>query len=241
MAHVREVQRKAGTGYEVRWRDGDRFVQKTFPVKRDAERWALKVENTRAEGQSTDLLVRNSKTVRDVVEASLAASRPELKERTYIGYRRIYDNRVLPRFGSRKVGTVTRADVQAWLVDMTAEGLAPATVQHHYVALQKAMRFAQHDRLIGHNPCDGVKLPKNHRADGFAPVFLTGREVETLAAHLDDAWPYGLLVRFAAWSGLRAAELTGLRMRDVDLERREVHVRCTLHSTHRGRVGGRHA
>ncbi|MCU1571721.1 MAG: site-specific integrase, partial [Naasia sp.] len=63
----------------------------------------------------------------------------------HIGYRRISDHRVLPRFGGRKVGTLTRADVRSWLAEMTAEGLAPATVQHHYVALRKAMKFAQHE------------------------------------------------------------------------------------------------
>lgn len=127
MAHVREVQCTSGKAYGVRWRDGASFKQHSFAVKREAERFALKVENTRAEGESIDLLVKNSRTVRDVVEASLAASRPELKERTYIGYRHIYGHRVLPRFGGRKVGTLTRADVQSWLVELAAEGLAPAT------------------------------------------------------------------------------------------------------------------
>ena len=231
MAHVREITRADGrTAFEARWRDGGKFRQRTFTVKRDAERFALKVENGIAAGESTDLLTRNGKTVRDVVEGSMEASRPELKPRTYRSYRAIYDNRILPRFGARRVSSVTRAEVQAFVAELHGAGLAPATVHHHYVALRKAMRFAQEDRLIVHNPCDGVRLPKSHEADQFEPVFLTAAEVGRLSAALDDREPYGLLIRFAAWTGLRAGEIAGLRVRDLNLRttQPQVEVRQTM-------------
>jgi integrase len=228
MANVREVERKGGRAYEVRWRAGDKFKQRTFTVRREADRFALKVETELAEGNTTDLLVKNGKTVRQVIEASLAASKHELKPRTYNGYVAIYDNRILPKFGARKVGTLTRSDVQAWVGELHAAKLSPATVHHHYVALKKALRHALDDRLISYNPCDGVRLPKAHNADGFKPVFLTAAQVENLADLLDFQRPYGLLVRFAAYTGLRAGELTGLRIRDLNLKAGHVEVRQTL-------------
>jgi integrase len=228
MANVREVERKGGRAYEVRWRAGDKFKQRTFTVKREADRFALKVETELAEGNTTDLLVKNGKTVRQVIEASLAASKHELKPRTYNGYVAIYDNRILPKFGARKVGTLTRSDVQAWVGELHAAKLSPATVHHHYVALKKALRHALDDRLISYNPCDGVRLPKAHNADGFKSVFLTAAQVESLADLLDFQRPYGLLVRFAAYTGLRAGELTGLRIRDLNLKAGHVEVRQTL-------------
>lgn len=100
------------------------------------------------------------------------------------GYRQIHDNRVLPRFGKRRVDAVTRADVQTWVTALHGEGISPATVHHHYVALKKAFRFAQQDRLIAFNPCDGVKLPKAATVGDFAPTFLTAAEVERVAARL---------------------------------------------------------
>ncbi|WP_314101501.1 hypothetical protein [uncultured Frigoribacterium sp.] len=222
------MERKGGRAYEVRWRAGDKFKQRTFTVKREADRFALKVETELAEGNTTDLLVKSGKTVRQVIEASLAASKPELKPRTYNGYVAIYDNRVLPKFGARKVGTLTRSDVQAWVGELHAAKLSPATVHHHYVALKKALRHALDDRLISYNPCDGVRLPKAHNADGFKPVFLTAAQVEDLADLLDFQHLYGLLVRFAAYTGLRAGELTGLRIRNLNLKAGHVEVRQTL-------------
>lgn len=100
------------------------------------------------------------------------------------------------------------------------------------------MKFAQHDRLIVHNPCDGVKLPKNRDAEAFAPVFLTAPQVEALDAELEAAHPYGLLVRFAAYTGLRAAELTGLRIRDLNLKAGHVEVRRTLQRMSGERMAG---
>jgi len=110
----------------------------------------------------------------------------------------------LPKFGARKVGALTRSDVQAWIGELHAAKLSPATVHHHHVALKKALRHALDDRLISYNPCDGVRLPKAHNADGFKPVVLTAAQVENLADLLDFQRPYGLLVRFAAYTGLRA-------------------------------------
>ena len=73
-----------------------------------------------------------------------------------------------------------------------------------------------------------MRLPKAHNADGFKPVFLTAAQVESLAELLDFQCPYGLLVQFAAYTGLRAGELTGLRIRDLNLKAGHVEVRQTL-------------
>ncbi|MCU1420186.1 MAG: site-specific integrase [Mycetocola sp.] len=228
MAHVRTVERKTGVAYEVRWRGGGSFKQRSFSAKRDAERFALRVENELDEGSSTEALVKNGKTVAQVVEASLAASRPELKPRTMQSYETIYNNRILPTFGARRIASVTRAEVQAWIAKLHGDGLSAATVHHHYVALKKAFKHAQHDRLITYNPCDGVKIPKDHSADQFVPSFLTAAQVESVATELEQTEPYDLLVRFAAFTGLRAAELAGLRVSDLDLTQGHVSVRQTV-------------
>ncbi|KZX21142.1 tyrosine-type recombinase/integrase [Rathayibacter tanaceti] len=223
------MQRKTGAAYEVRWRDGNgSFKQRTFSAKREAERFGMTAESELERGASTEPLVKNSKTVAEVVAASLAASKPELKPRTYRSAELLYSGRVLPLFGKRRIATLTRAEVQALVGELHAEGLAPMTVHHCYVALRKVCKHALHDRLISFNPCDGVKLPKNHNAGQFTPSFLTAAQVEALAAQLSKAAPYDLLVRFAAYTGLRAGELAGLRVQDVDLARGHVQVRQTM-------------
>ncbi|KAA6434925.1 site-specific integrase [Agrococcus sediminis] len=228
MAHVREVTRKAGRAYEVRWKDRGKERQRTFSVKRDAERFALKVETEVAAGTSTAAHAKG-RTVAQVAEDMMCGAELVLKARSLQEARRINRARLLPRFGARRVTAVTTADVQLWVSEMAAEGLAPATVAKAYVALRKVFKHALLNREVAYNPCDGVRLPKSHDEDTSAS-FLTKAQVDKLAAALgaDDQAPFDLLVRFAAFTGLRAGEIVGLRVGDVDLARQRVSVRQTL-------------
>lgn len=230
MAHIREVARKKapnGVAYEVLWRDGDKKLQRTFSVKREAERFAVKVEAARDLGDTTRSLVKDTTTVAQMVAASLEASRPRLKPRTFHGNERLYTGRVLPKFGSRRISTVTRAEVQTWINELAAEGLAPATVHHCYVALRKVMKHALWDRRIAFNQCDGIDLPKSQNVDDGELAVLTVAQVEAAAVELTSVGPYDVLVRFMAYTGLRAGEVAGLRVRDMDLNAGHVCVRQT--------------
>lgn len=230
MAHVRKVERKDGAiAYEARWRQNGKFKQRTFKVKREADRFALRVEDEVEQGNSTEVYTRRSKTVRDVVEASMVANEKRLKPRTFNSYRQNYDNHVLPALGARRVATITSQDVELWVASLVEKGLSPATVRNNFVALTKAMKYAARHSLIVRNPCEGgAHLPRQAHGEEFVAQILTPAQIERLAVQLDDAAPYGLMVRLAAYSGLRAAEMAGLRVRDVNLFRKHIEVRRTV-------------
>jgi len=232
MAHVREVARASGKAFEVRWVSNGRHSQRTFTVRRDADRFALKVENEIAEGNSTEPLVKNSKTCREVAEASIAASAKNLKTSTASGYDSAYRVHIYPKFGARRVSTITSLEVEQWLAGMqakiserTGRPLTSATVRGTMIALSKVFGYALKHRLIAVNPSDAVDMPKKASA---APMFLEAWQVEKLATELDRFAPYGLMVRFAAYSGLRAGELAALRIRDINFLRKHVEVRRTV-------------
>lgn len=234
MAHVREVPRRAGTAYEVRWKVNSTFKQRTFTVKREAERFALKVENEIADGNSTDALVKNSKTFREVAEASMAASAARLKPKTAAGYELAYRLHIYPAFGTRRINSITSLDVEAWIADMqtkvapkTGKVYSPASVHGAFVALSKAFAYAVKHRLITANPCTVVEKP---RVPHVERRFFHPAEVASVASALDAAPPYGLIVRFAATTGLRQGELAALRVGDVKLFSRQpvVQVRRTV-------------
>jgi integrase len=229
MAHIREVQRKGGRGvaFEVRWREHGADRQKTLPTRRAAERHALKVEDKLERSGNSDGLYERRETVAEVVEKVMANAERKLKPRTLHSYRLIYDARILPEFGRRRVATVTSQDVEAWISELSKSGLAPATVRHCHIALSKAMKYALRHRMISVNPCVGTDLPTLRRDNEHA-VFLRPEQVEAIASALADSSPYDLLVRFAAWTGLRAGEIAGLRVRDVNLLKRELRVERTL-------------
>lgn len=56
---------------------------------------------------------------------------------------------------------------------------------------------------------------------------LTYAQVQAVAAQLAGQGPYDIIVRFMAYTGLRAGEVAGLRVRDVDLAAGHVSVQQT--------------
>ncbi|GAB3535896.1 site-specific integrase [Arthrobacter tecti] len=232
MAHIKNLSRTNGkAAYEVRWRDGGKHRQRTFSVKREAERFALTVENEVAQGSSTAPLVKNSKTFQQVTEDCLAADRPRLKQKTMEGYETTYAVHVHPVFGNRRIGTITSQDVEKFIAALRAKPTpggrkrSESSVRGVFLALQKVFSYALRHRLIPHSPMEALSKPK---LPTYEANFLTLNEANALAERLDVFEPYGLIVRFAVWTGLRSGELGALRIRDIDLLHKEVRVERTM-------------
>ena len=125
----------------------------------------------------------------------------------------------LPRFGAAPLAAISQRDVRAWVADLSAQGLAPATVQKAYQLLGKVLGAAVDAGMLAQSPCRRVPLPKVEREE---MRFLTPAEVATLAAAIDRR--YRALVLVGAYGGLRIGELAGLRRSRVDLLRGTVQV-----------------
>jgi integrase len=117
--------------------------------------------------------------------------------------------------------------------NVNGEARSETSVLGTYKALAKVFSYALKHRLITYNPCVAVEKP---RADTQEAHFLSRAEVERLAATLDEQPPYGLMVRLAADTGLRAGELAALRARDIDLLHKEVRVHQNMTHTSAGYV-----
>ena len=105
---------------------------------------------------------------------------------------------------------------------LSAADKKPSTVRHAYFVVRQVLRQALHDRRIPTNPADKVKLPSEHSANGGnagmvddPAQFLTPTQIAALVEA--TPWPYNVYVHLAAWSRLRAGELCGLQVGDIDL------------------------
>ncbi len=232
MSHIRTVTRSSGIAYEVRWKEGAVFKQRTFPTEDAAVDFSHEVRLEKRDGGTTAHLARTGRKFADVAAASLEVSSSRLKPKTAGQYELAYRLHINPTFGHRPINAITSMEIERWLRGMetktsehTGRPLAPASVLGAYVALSKAFGYALKHRLIATNPCAVVDKPRLRHSE---PVFLQPEQVEAIATELDKVAPYGLVVRFAAQSGLRAGELAALRIRDVNFLRGHVEVRRTL-------------
>ncbi len=105
------------------------------------------------------------------------------KPSTVRAYRSVLDSSVLPAFGARRIRTITAADIVEWVTALSARGLTPPTIKHHYGALAAVLAFAARNRAITYNPARDVDLPTDKSIGRRRPEphFLTGSEVEQLA------------------------------------------------------------
>jgi integrase len=125
-------------------------------------------------------------------------------------------------FGAYPLNKITREYIQAWINQLTDAGKKPSTVRHAFWTVRMVLEQAVVDGRLAKNPAEHVKLPKETGTKGGKvgevvdrAMFLTPAQVSAL---VDAApWPYNVLVHVAAWAGLRAAELGGLTIANVEL------------------------
>ncbi|MFA5709459.1 tyrosine-type recombinase/integrase [Mycolicibacterium sp.] len=234
MARIQKRETASGTTYVVKWRapDGTDRTKGGFDTKRKAEAYATKLANGKLVGIEYD--PKSGEIPFRDAAALWLQSRHDLKTRTLDGYREMLapaDQRrgqmaklgIDAVFGGYPVNTITREHVSAWVERLTKAGRKPSTVRHHYYVVKQVLDQAVQDRRIPFNPAANVKLPTEHSSRGNDPVgvvddpakFLTPTQVAALVAAMP--WPYNLYVHLAAWSGLRAGELCGLVVADVEL------------------------
>ena len=170
------------------------------------------------------------------------ASKLNLKPKTEADYKFRLRKFVVPRWGDAPISKVTRGDVQQWAQDIVSSGASPSTVRHAVGTLSRILNEAVIAGALAANPCLRISMPRAAR-DDIKP--LTIEQVKALAYEIENppvklagngAAPpgrhhfpeYGLLVRLAAFSGLRAAEIAGLKINAVDLDNGALRVTETL-------------
>jgi integrase len=89
------------------------------------------------------------------------------------------------------------------VAELAAAGQSGASIRKAYGVLSGVLDLAVRDRRIPSNPAAGVDLPPLATR---RPKYLTGRQVEELAAATDDG-QHRLVVLVLAYCGLRWSEL----------------------------------
>jgi integron integrase len=120
--------------------------------------------------------------------------------------------------GTRNPAEMGATEVAAFLSHLAVEGKVSAATQNQALA---ALLFLYQEVLrqpLGH--VESVRAKERRRL----PVVLTRREVAAVLKHIDG--PARLVAGLLYGSGLRLMEAVTLRVKDLDLERREIRVRA---------------
>lgn len=130
-------------------------------------------------------------------------------------------------FRSMELRKVRTTHIETWVKSMATPtesraALAPGTIKTRFVNVRSVFRAAVRDRLIGADPTDGVKLPRQRRRAEALTIPSPGE----VARCLDVAGErFRSFVAVCALAGLRLGEAAALQFGDVDYARRQLHVR----------------
>ena len=214
MAHIEKRRGK----YRARFADPlGRIQSRTFTRRGDAERFLREIEADRVRGLWVDPRDAEMPLATWAAEFLLLSRR--LAPTTQETYQRDLERYVLPRFGHYRLGQLPADEIENWLNDEIAAGIAPSSVHRHYRTLRRLLQVAVQKQKILANPCDRVDPPRVPKRE---MTFLDWDEAVRLAeAHGDR---YRGLIYLAVDSGMRWSELVGLRRGSVDLLYRKVRV-----------------
>jgi integrase len=204
--------------------DGTRHLR-TFERKKDADAFHASVSVEVAQGTHTP--PSKSPTVARAAQDWLAFVEGEGRERSTLEqYTQHVRQHIIPRIGSLRIAQLTTPGVQKFRDDLLAD-LSRPMARKVFGSLKSLLKDAKRRGNVAQNVAADVSIVLSSRD---RPRLLVGRdipspdEIRRILAAAPDGRARALLMT-AAFTGLRASELRGLRWADIDLKAGLLHVR----------------
>ncbi len=229
--HFGTIRQMSSGRFQVRFTDTDgkrRPAPRTFLDRKQAEIWLAR-KRVEIEDRIWSPPKPDDKTVVEWAERWLVGA--HIRESTRRGY--LWLTRIVTeKWGDTPVSEIKKADLQAWLGEMTSQGRSRATIRHIAGTMRRILTYAVEIGGLESNPAERLHIA-SARPSEVKP--LTIAQIEDLAeaiSHSDlhvggngatstgraERPDLALAVKLAAYCGLRAGEVWGLRRRDIQLE-----------------------
>ena len=209
MASVRQHRGR----FQVRWRVGTKERSQSFEKRRDADRFASRIETDLDRGDYIDPRAGLS-SFGDYADRwlELRADRARStldRDRSYLA------SMILPTFGRVPVVAIKTTDIEAWVVRLPQ---APATVAKALGMMRGILDLARRDQALRVNPASDVRPPRRLRREQVGRALSDdeiGRVLDASEAVDERLAP---IVWLLGRCGLRIGEALAVRRMDVDLK-----------------------
>jgi integrase len=150
-----------------------------------------------------------------------------LSRATYDAYKRDVHHHIIPELGRRKLKELTPGDIRRLYRKMAERGLKDRSIEYVHITLRKSLKAAVIDKVINHDPTDGVRPLKTPTGAAKESRALNPPQVKALLEAASESRFEALYV-VAIHTGLRRGELLGLMWTDADLDAGTLAVRRSL-------------
>lgn len=258
MASVKRVTHKSGRvvyriaiclGYD---KSGSKLVKNlTYSVnqsatprqqEKEALRYAMTMEDRIKYGHDIN---SGKESFEDFSQEWLQNVRDNLAYGTYIGYRHLLMDRILPYFKGYRISHIRTSDIEAFYRTL-ADEYSPGTIRRYANVLSCIFKTARRWNLIDDNPCRYAQKPKKRLESGDLRYF-TPQQVLMFLKSLDMSYDtvgqakaytvatqYKVFYTLSLFCGFRKGETLALRWNDIDFDTREISITKSIGRTEGG-------
>lgn len=131
----------------------------------------------------------------------------------------LFKVRISKKFGEKRLNEVTRQQIQTFHSSLTAEGLAPATANHHLKLIRRMLNLAIEWDMIEKNVASGIKMfPENNQVERFMNDEELARLLKVLKT--DSRRSVCNIALFLLATGARLNEALSATWGQIDLDKR---------------------
>lgn len=182
-------------------------------------------KNPKAVDTPSVLSAPSAPSFKDVAADYLKVFAPShLKASTIHGYSTLLHTLLVPRFGDLPIDKVSASHMRELDADLVERKARPSTRRQALSVVRSVLcRYAVEADLL---PAPGPRFPPLPRVGNTIKEVLTPEQVQSILAASPP--PQRRAFMLAAYAGLRAGEVRGLRWCDVDLNRHQLVVRVSI-------------
>lgn len=155
----------------------------------------------------------------------------ELTDDSYVTYRNIVYNHIIPKLETVKMITLNRSHIQKLYNEVFAFSQDVAKLCK--TVMNCALAYALDHNIISFNPTTEVNLPKSEKKKEYrtrkidSKKTLNEEQIKLLLKKAKDT-PIYMQILFAALMGLRRGEINGLKYSDIDYIHRTIKIQRQL-------------
>ena len=161
------------------------------------------------------------------VEIYFRDKKNELKPNSIKNKQHMIETHVLPYFSSKKMNEIMPADLIQWQDLIHEKGLSKTYERMIQNQINALFNHAQRIYNLQNNPCNKVR--KMGKADADRMEFWTKEEYDQFLTVIKKDTDTYLMAEILFWTGMREGELLALRVKDIFLDDKEIHINKTYY------------
>ena len=147
-----------------------------------------------------------------------------IRENTKRHYNQVYRHHISPYIGRYLLKDITQLKIREIIKDLDERGYQYETKNKVKILLTDIFNKAMIDDLVRKNPARGITVKKDEEKD----IIVLSKEDQIAFFDCCKGTFYDNFFNVAVTTGMRIGELAALRWKDVDLDKKVIHVRRTL-------------